>query len=46
MKTFIAYHPRKLQNEGHAGRINISRFVWLRDQLKKEGVNITIPSGN
>ncbi|MCA8879552.1 MAG: arylsulfatase [Rhodobacteraceae bacterium] len=48
MKTFIEYPPRKLQSYGYTGPISISefqRFGWLRDQLKKDGVNISIPSG-
>ena len=49
MKTFIEIPPRKLQSEGYNGPITISafeKFGWLREQLKKEGVNITLPTGN
>jgi hypothetical protein len=49
MKTFIDYPPRKMQAHSYTGPISISqhqRFKWLRDQLKEEGVNITISSGN
>jgi arylsulfatase len=49
MKTFIDYPSRKLQADSYTGPISISeyqRFTWLRGQLKEEGVNITIPSGN
>jgi len=49
MKSFIDYPPRKLQSEGYNGPITISayeKFGWLRDQLKKEGVKITLPTGN
>ena len=46
MKTFIEIPPRKLQSEGYTGPITISnfeKFGWLREQLKKEGVNLTLP---
>jgi arylsulfatase len=49
MKTFIQYPPRKLQSEGYTGPITISayqKFEWLRNELKKEGVKITMPTGN
>jgi arylsulfatase len=49
MKTFIKYPPRKLQSMGYTGPITISnyqRFQWLRDELQKEGVHITMPTGN
>lgn len=49
MKTFIDYPPRKLQSDGYTGPITISayeKFGWLRDQLKRDGVNIELPSGN
>ena len=49
MKTFIQYPPRKLQSEGYTGPITISnyeKFEWLREELKKEGVKLTMPTGN
>ena len=49
MKTYIEYPPRKLQSETYTGPITISeyqRFQWVRDRLKKEGVNIPLPTGN
>jgi arylsulfatase A-like enzyme len=49
MKTFVQYPPRKLQSLGYTGPITISdyqRFEWLRNQLKNEGVHITLPTGN
>ena len=49
MDSFIKYPPRKLQSEGYTGPITISgyqKFEWLREQLKKEGVKITLPTGN
>jgi arylsulfatase A-like enzyme len=49
MKTFIEYPPRKLQSDGYTGPITISayeKFGWLREQLKKDGVSIALPTGN
>jgi len=49
MKTFMDYPPRKLQSYGYTGPISISSFQkyqWLREQLQKEGVSISIPGGN
>jgi arylsulfatase len=49
MKSFIQYPPRKLQSAGYDGPITISayqKFEWLREQLKKEGVHVTLPTGN
>jgi arylsulfatase len=48
MKTYIDYPPRKVQSYGYTGPITISgyeRFEWIREQLKKEGFNIPMPSG-
>ncbi len=49
MKTYVQYPPRKLQSESYSGPITLSayeRFQWMRDQLKKEGVGIPLPTGN
>ncbi len=49
MKTFVQYPPRKLQSEGCTGPITISndqKFEWPREELKKEGVHLTMPTGN
>jgi arylsulfatase len=49
MGTFVKYPPRKLQSLGYTGPITISeyqRLEWLRDQMKKEGVNLSLPTGN
>jgi len=49
MKSFVQYPPRKLQSEGYTGPITISnyqKFEWLRNELKKEGVHIAMPTGN
>ena len=49
MKTYVQYPPRKLQSETYTGPITISnyqRFQWVRDQLSKEGVNLSLPTGN
>ena len=49
MASFLQYPPRKLQSEGYTGPITISafeKFGWLREQLKKDGVGIELPTGN
>ncbi len=49
MKTYVQYPPRKLQSMGYDGPIEISRyqkFQWVREQLEKEGVNLSLPTGN
>ena len=49
MKTFVEYPPRKLQSETYTGPITISafeKFSWLREQLKKDGIHIQMPTGN
>ena len=49
MKTFVEYPPRKLQSVGYTGPITISnyqKFEWVREQLAKDGVNLTLPTGN
>ena len=49
MKTYVEYSPRKAQSESYTGPITVStceKFSWMRDQLKKEGVNIQLPTGN
>ncbi len=49
MATYIKYPPRKLQSMGYTGPITLSqyqRFKWLRDQLKEEGFNLSLPTGN
>jgi len=49
MKTYVEYPPRKLQSFGYTGPMTISnyqKFQWVRDQLAKEGIHISMPSGN
>jgi arylsulfatase len=49
MKTYVKYPPRKLQSESYSGPITLTsyqRFKWVRDQLEKEGISLTMPSGN
>ncbi len=49
MKTYVQYPPRKLQSMGYDGPIEISKyekFQWLREQLKKEGFSLPMPTGN
>jgi arylsulfatase A-like enzyme len=49
MKTFVDYPPRKLQSVGYTGPITISnyqKFEWVRDQLAKDGFDLSLPTGN
>ena len=49
MQTYVTYPPRKLQGASYTGPITLSnyeRFQWVREQLKKEGVDLPLPSGN
>jgi arylsulfatase A-like enzyme len=49
MKTYVKYPPRKLQSEVYTGPLTISnyqRFQYLRDSLKKDGIQIPLPTGN
>ncbi|MNC67625.1 hypothetical protein D3C75_1181350 [compost metagenome] len=49
MKTYIEYPPRKLQSMGYDGPIEISKyqkFQSVREDLKKEGINLALPTGN
>jgi arylsulfatase A-like enzyme len=49
MKTYVQYPPRKLQSEGYTGPITISeyeRFQYIREQLAKGGVTLSLPTGN
>ena len=49
MKTYIQYPPRKLQSMGYDGPVELSKyqqFQWVREQLGKEGIHITLPTGN
>ena len=46
MKTYVQYPPRKLQSEGYTGPITLpqyEKFEYIRDQLKKEGIKISVP---
>ncbi len=49
MKSYVQYPPRKLQSMSYSGPIEISRyqqFQWLREQLGKDGFNLSLPTGN
>jgi arylsulfatase len=49
METYIKYPPRKLQSMGYDGPIELSKyqkFMYIREQLEKNGFNIPLPSGN
>jgi arylsulfatase len=42
----VKYPPRKLQSESYSGPITITnyqKFKWLRDQLKKDGLDLSLP---
>ncbi len=49
MQTYVQYPPRKLQSGSYTGPLTLSnyqKFEWIREQLKKEGVTIPLPTGN
>jgi arylsulfatase len=49
MKTYVKYPPRKLQSEGYPGPITVTqyqRFKHIQEQLKQEGFQISMPTGN
>ena len=49
MMTYVKYPPRKLQSMGYDGPIELSKyqqFEWIRQQLAKDGVNLSLPTGN
>ena len=49
MQTYVDHPPRKLQSMTYTGPITLSRyqrFQWVREQLKKEGFNLPMPTGN
>jgi arylsulfatase A-like enzyme len=49
METYLKYPPRKMQSEVYTGPITLSRyqnFKWVREQLKKNGINLPLPTGN
>ncbi|WP_243438690.1 arylsulfatase [Fundidesulfovibrio soli] len=49
MKTYVQYPPRKMQSEVYTGPLTISKYQnleWAREELKKNGVTLPMPSGN
>lgn len=49
MKTYIDHPPRKLQSASYSGPITLTgfqRFQHLREELAKDGFNLTMPTGN
>ena len=49
MKTYVEYPPRKLQSATYDGPITITKyqnFKFIQEQLKEDGFNITMPTGN
>ena len=49
MQTYVQYPPRKVQSASYTGPLTLSnyqKFEWVREQLKREGINIPLPTGN
>ncbi len=49
MKSYVEYPPRKSQSETYDGPITLNqyeRFKHIRDELKKEGFELPLPTGN
>jgi len=49
VKTYVQYPPRKLQSETYTGPITLTKyqhFQYIRNELKKEGISLSMPSGN
>ncbi|MDF7806937.1 arylsulfatase [Pontiellaceae bacterium B12219] len=49
MNTYVEYPPRKMQSEIYTGPITLKqyeRFQHIRDDLKKQGFNLPMPTGN
>ncbi|MGE4300631.1 MAG: arylsulfatase [Victivallaceae bacterium] len=49
MKTYIQYPPRKLQSMTYTGPITLSKYQhyeWLQEELKKNGFQLSLPTGN
>jgi len=49
MATYTQYPPRPVQSFGYTGPITLSQYFkvqGVREMLQKEGVNISLPSGN
>jgi len=49
MKTYVQYPPRKQQSESYSGPITLpqyERFQHVHDMLQKEGISLSLPTGN
>jgi len=49
MKTYVQYPPRKVQSASYSGPVtltNYERFQFIKDQLAKGGITLTLPTGN
>jgi C-terminal region of aryl-sulfatase len=49
MKSYVQYPPRKPQTNNYNGPLRLSnyqKYQWLRQELEKEGFQISIPTGN
>lgn len=49
MQSYIKYPPRKTQSEVYTGPITLSKyehFQSIREDLKKNGISLPMPTGN
>ncbi|WP_027184624.1 arylsulfatase [Desulfovibrio inopinatus] len=49
MKTYVKYPPRKLQSETYQGPLTLTkyqRYKYVREALDKEGISLSLPTGN
>jgi len=49
MKTYAKFPPRKMQSEVYTGSLTLSQYERMqsvREQLKNEGFNLSMPTGN
>jgi len=49
MKTYTQYPPRKIQSESYSGPVTISQYEKMqsvREMLAKDGIHISLPTGN
>jgi arylsulfatase A-like enzyme len=49
MATYVKYPPRAVQSYGYTGPITLSMYFHLqsvRDMLAKEGIHLSLPTGN
>jgi len=49
MGTYVKYPPRKVQSYGYTGPLTLSdyeKFQSVREMLAKDGINLSLPTGN